>query len=670
MCLRTIRTVAAMVVMVLGLSQAGQAAPSARGMYTAALDREQAVRVALARGRQVTRAEIIAIVTSYERIVRAYPASGYGDNALWQGAGLATTAFETFGEARDRRTAIRLLRDLRARYVSSSLMPKARAELARLETMTSASTVQRAAASPIMVERQTGVQRTGGAAVGSATTATTSGRTSSTIQSIERVVMPDVVRVVLTLDREVSYRDEQLGAPARMFVDLAGASPSVTLADRVLRYDSDIVRQIRVGRHPNTVTRVVLDFDGVAGYSVYPLYNPYRLVIDCERSLQRDPRYGPIASSVLGPVAALPRIAPVDTTPPEIDANPVAVAGISRAPTAVASAIPGPVSPVAPGPLPPATKPPALERVKPAPAPRTPVVARTVPSPAPGPKLTPAPEAHTEKAPVPAAPAATDPIAPPPSAPSTNLRGGFSMARQLGLGISRIVIDPGHGGHDPGASGRGVTEAELVLDVALKLEQRLLKIPGIEVVLTRRTNVYVPLDERTAIANRAEADLFLSIHANASRNERARGVETYFLNFASSSEAAAVAARENSASGGSMNSLPDIVKAIALNNKVDESRDFATYVQRAMTDKLRSHNKDLRDLGVKQAPFVVLIGAAMPSVLAEISFVTNRNEAQLLRGSAYRQRIADALLEGIARYQRALKKAPSVADGALGGANP
>jgi N-acetylmuramoyl-L-alanine amidase len=147
-------------------------------------------------------------------------------------------------------------------------------------------------------------------------------------------------------------------------------------------------------------------------------------------------------------------------------------------------------------------------------------------------------------------------------------------------------------------------------------------------------------------------------------------VETYFLNFASSSEAAAVAARENSASGGSMNSLPDIVKAIALNNKVDESRDFATYVQRAMTDKLRSHNKDLRDLGVKQAPFVVLIGAAMPSVLAEISFVTNRNEAQLLRGSAYRQRIADALLEGIARYQRALKKAPSVADGALGGANP
>ena len=274
-----------------------------------------------------------------------------------------------------------------------------------------------------------------------------------------------------------------------------------------------------------------------------------------------------------------------------------------------------------------------------------------------------------DRQPLPAAKAPSDTTLA-PAAPSTNLRGGFSLARQLGLSISRIVIDPGHGGHDPGASARGVTESELVLDVALKLEQRLLKIPGVEVILTRRSNVYVPLEERTAIANREGADLFLSIHANASRNERARGVETYFLNFASSSEAAAVAARENSASGGSMNSLPDIVRAIALNNKVDESRDFATYVQRSMTDRLRTHNKELRDLGVKQAPFVVLIGAAMPSVLAEVSFVTNRQEAQLLRSSAYRQRIADALLEGITRYQRALKRAPTVASGGIGGAKP
>ena len=143
------------------------------------------------------------------------------------------------------------------------------------------------------------------------------------------------------------------------------------------------------------------------------------------------------------------------------------------------------------------------------------------------------------------------------------------MARQLGLGVSRIVIDAGHGGHDPGVLGKGLNEATLVLDVALRLEKLLLKEPGLEVVLTRRTDVYIPLEERTEIANRESADMFLSIHANASRNEAAKGIETYFLSFASSPEAETVAARENSASGREMHQLPDIIKAIALNNKLD-----------------------------------------------------------------------------------------------------
>ena len=223
------------------------------------------------------------------------------------------------------------------------------------------------------------------------------------------------------------------------------------------------------------------------------------------------------------------------------------------------------------------------------------------------------------------------------------------------------MIDPGHGGHDPGAQGKGLDEAELVLDVALRLEKLLEKIPGTEVILTRRTDDFVPLQERTAIANREGADLFLSIHANASANDQARGIETYFLNFANSMGAASVAARENAASGQAMGALPDFVKAIALNNKLDESRDFATEVQRAMLDRLRGSNKTLKDLGVKQAPFVVLIGAAMPSVLAEISFVTNAQEAKLLRGGAYRQRIAEALFNAIRKYQLSLKNVTKVA---------
>jgi N-acetylmuramoyl-L-alanine amidase len=260
-----------------------------------------------------------------------------------------------------------------------------------------------------------------------------------------------------------------------------------------------------------------------------------------------------------------------------------------------------------------------------------------------------------------AAPTAPPAVPPAPTAPNANAAGGFSLSRQLGLGINRIVIDPGHGGHDPGARSRGLSEAELVLDVALRLERLLLKEPGVEVVMTRRTDVYVQLEERTAMANREGADLFLSIHANASRNASARGVETYFLNFASNPEAEAVAARENSASGKTMHSLPDIVKAITLNNKLDESRDFATLVQREMIQHLSKSNGQVRDLGVKQAPFVVLIGAGMPSVLAEISFVTHPQEGKLLKGASYRQRIAEALFQGIRRYQRSLKAVTAVA---------
>jgi N-acetylmuramoyl-L-alanine amidase len=216
----------------------------------------------------------------------------------------------------------------------------------------------------------------------------------------------------------------------------------------------------------------------------------------------------------------------------------------------------------------------------------------------------------------------------PPAVPSANSDGRFSLSRQLGLGVSRVVIDAGHGGHDP----------------------------GMDVVMTRDTDVFIPLEERTAIANREGADLFLSIHANASRSATARGVETYFLNFANNPEASAVAARENSASARAMHSLPEIVRAIALNNKIDESRDFADMVQRSMVGRLATRNKQVRDLGVKQAPFVVLIGAAMPSVLAEISFVTNKQEGQLLKTGAYRQQIAEALFDAVVRYQQSLKK--------------
>jgi N-acetylmuramoyl-L-alanine amidase len=261
------------------------------------------------------------------------------------------------------------------------------------------------------------------------------------------------------------------------------------------------------------------------------------------------------------------------------------------------------------------------------------------------------------RAPVPAAPA----LPSGPAAAAENGSGRFSIARQLGLGVSRIVIDPGHGGKDPGAPGPKTTEAQVVLDVALRLERILAAERGIEVVLTRRDDTFIPLEERTAIANRHAADLFLSIHANSSRNRKAAGVETYVLNFASNADAEALAARENATATGSMRNLPDMVRAIAQNNKRDESRDLADAVQESMVTRLKPHNATLRDLGVKQAPFVVLIGAGMPSVLAEIAFISHDAEGNLLKSEKYRQRVAEALAQAVLRYTRALKPVGTVA---------
>ncbi|HYM23965.1 MAG TPA: N-acetylmuramoyl-L-alanine amidase, partial [Vicinamibacterales bacterium] len=394
--------------------------------------------------------------------------------------------------------------------------------------------------------------------------------------------------IVIDLDGEVPFHDERIGNPERVFVDLPDTRAIPSLLDQTVRFDgdNDIVRQVRFGRHANNTTRIVLDAVGVGSYSVYPLYGPYRLVIDCMRL----------------------NIATLASRRPS-------TAWLRRPPGGSSRALP------------------AIDDAR---------------SEMPAPAL----ELLTAGAAAPSPPA----VAMSPSAP----RSGVSMARQLGLGVQRIVIDPGHGGHDPGARGKGVTEAELVLDVALRLEKLLQRQPGVDVILTRRTNDFIPLQERTAIANREGADLFLSIHANASANAAARGIETYFLNFAKTMNEAAVAQRENAASGQAMAALPDFLKAIALNNKLDESRDFANQIQHAMIDRLRTSNRTVRDLGVKQAPFVVLIGAAMPSVLAEISFVTNAQEARLLKGSVYRQRIAEALFNAVRKYQTSLKSVSTV----------
>jgi N-acetylmuramoyl-L-alanine amidase len=579
-----------------GELRAQGAVRSVEQLYADAAAKELAVRTALAEAGATSAAlrAVRAVVSSFEEVVRRFPASGYSDDALWRAARVSADAFERFGEPRDKGAAVRLLQALASQYPASRFVRHVPGQLAALNADPPVRSETPAVASAPLSPASVPAARKAPAGP------------LATIKGIRRAVLADSVRVIIELDAEVPFHDERLSNPPRVFLDLPSTRANAALIDQTIRFesDADVVRQVRIGRHPNQTTRIVLDADGVSSYSVYPLYSPYRLVIDCLRAV-------PLTTAS----AASSRLPSVPKPPPVLDtrriaewtrALPAGSAGTDSLAEATAA------------------------KAKPA-LPSTPV-----------------------------APQAAVPT-PPTVSPSPNLAGGFSIARQLGLGISRIVIDPGHGGHDPGAKKTGLSEAEVVLDIALRLENLLTKVPGIEVVLTRRGDHYVSLHERTAIANRESADLFLSIHANASRNSHAQGIETYFLNFATNLGAASVAARENAGSAQSMAALTDVVKAIALNNKLDESRDFATFVQRAMIRKLRSTNRAVKDLGVKQAPFVVLIGAAMPSVLAEVSFMTNAQEAKLLKGPAYRQKIADALFDAVRKYQASLKSGPTSA---------
>ncbi len=611
----TIRTAIVLLAVVLAPVASAQAQP-VRDLYNRALASDRAVRDAR---QQASRQQIRNAIAAYERVVRRYPRSGYSDNALWQGAELARLAWDRFGNDADRQTGTRLLAQLRSGYPSSPLLQEIDGAIAAFErTKAPAVTASNRSAPPPVTNaaaaspplRETKEPKASNDPPDSIERYSS---TAGVIRGITRTTMPDGVRITIEADREVAFRQEQLDNPRRLFFDMRGAHPALELRNKTLTYADDVVKEIRLGRQPQNTTRIVLDTEGVDSYSVFTLYEPYRVIVDFRR------RGAPLAPAIAF-AAPPPSVVPTSGSPTKVDSRPLAAGRVVPPPSPL---------PAAPKAAPPPPPPP------PAPVQGPPIASGPLPS--------------------------KDIALAAPSVPLANSNGAYSLARQLGLGVSRIVIDAGHGGHDPGVRGNGISESELVLDVSQRLKKLLENTPGMEVVMTRDADVFIPLEQRTAIANREGADLFLSIHANASRNVKARGVETYFLNFAANPEAEAVAARENSTSGQTMHRLPDIVRAITLNNKIDESRDFADTVQKAMVRSLSTKNRELQDRGVKQAPFVVLIGAGMPSVLAEISFVSNRQEGQLLKTGAYRQQIAEALFDAVIRYQRSLKSRTTIA---------
>jgi len=403
-------------------------------------------------------------------------------------------------------------------------------------------------------------------------------------------------RIAVETDGPVQYRSGRLSNPDRIFFDLPGTLPAREhrRTVQVIPVDDGVVKQIRVALTKPGVARVVIDLACPAEFTASQLANPDRLMIEV-----RAPG---------GPAPAVTRTS--ETTPAET-----------------------PLDPPARGAGPP-------------PAARPPLPADSRPQ---------APQVVAEVAAPPAAPEAARSAEPPAPlvgrSAQRDSRGNRSLIRALGLKVGRIVLDPGHGGHDTGTIGpSGLQEKDIVLDVALRLGQLITERMGAEVIYTRTDDTYVPLETRTEIANEAKADLFLSIHANSSRLRSAAGPETFYLNFTTDPAALEVAARENAPSTRSIHELQDLVLKIARKEKVQESREFAASIQRALYSGLRSG----KNRGVKKAPFVVLIGAQMPSVLVEVAFLSNAQEERLLKQPEYRQRLAEALYRGLFQYASSL----------------
>jgi N-acetylmuramoyl-L-alanine amidase len=447
---------------------------------------------------------------------------------------------------------------------------------------------------------------------------------------------PDYTRVAIDLGDDVTYEAARVPNPDRIYFDLHGTRLAQELVGKSFAVTDDgFLKKIRAAQFSNDMTRVVLDVNDVTEYSAFLLPNPYRLIIDIHGGSKAEPG---------APVVSVPmqRAAAATPTVP----NTTAVKAGSSFDVAALSAQPGRVE---------ATTQPTSQPIS-AVVPRAGSREEGIGSN----KL-----AGTNIAAAPAANSASsssarksrkgkvavDANAVPARAAVPTADGETSLVRALGLKIGRIVIDPGHGGHDSGTLGAdGIEEKDVVLDVALRLGKLLHDRLGSEIIYTRSDDTFIPLETRTAIANKAQADLFLSIHANSSPDASARGVETYYLNFTSSPDALETAARENAVSDQSIHQLSDLVKKIALKDKIEESREFAGDVQQGLYGGLQKGNAGLKDRGVKKAPFVVLIGANMPSILAEISFVTNEKDAKQLQEPEYRERVAESLYKGVAKY--------------------
>ena len=570
-----------------------------------------------------------AAIGQYEFLRREYPGSRFRMQALYTIAQIYKDDLEDAAQARES------FEEFLKRYPHSELVVEARDAIQELDQQA------KAAAEKPKPPAKTAKQEA------PPPPPPAEGKHATLVTGIRHWSTPDYTRVAIDLQDEVDYQFGRIPNPDRVFFDLHNTHLSSTLKGKTFDVEDGFLHKVRVAQYQKDETRIVLEMDDIADYSAFLLPNPYRLIIDVHGK-------HPQKMAKAEPAKPAPREAEKKAVKPasEPAAKPAAPAEAARSEPAAdkkretaAGASAAPAGKAKPD----ATFDELAETVAKVNPPETAPKAKNKESEAkPAVKAAKKPVATSSKRGKAAAKKkTTEPLPGHEAQPTAN--GERSLVRALGLKIGRIVVDAGHGGHDTGTiAPNGLLEKDLVLDVALRLGKLLESRMGAEVVYTRDDDSFIPLETRTVIANQNQADLFISIHANSSRDSSARGIETYYLNFTTSADALEVAARENAVSEKSIHELQDLVKKIALKDKIEESREFAVDVQKALYNGLA--NRGMRNRGVKKAPFIVLIGANMPSILAEISFVSNPADAKRLKTPEYRQKIAESLYRGTAKY--------------------
>lgn len=430
----------------------------------------------------------------------------------------------------------------------------------------------------------------------------------------------DSTRVIIETTGPFEFKSDRAFLPDRLFIDIANARPLFAGRRTTTKQIGDrLVQRVRAAELTPRTTRIVFDLAAPAEMKITKLDAPDRLVVELRPTVKPT-----VPSTYVSSLARVPSAVPA---------------------TPVMSGRPAFIYP--PRPL--------RAQIYVPPAPFIPASSFTDPLGNPSRMLAsvmpPKSGAHPVSTKVLAVsrPAVID------APPLISENATRSLIRALGLKISRVVIDAGHGGHDDGTIGpHGVLEKDVVLDVALRLSKLIQERMGAEVVLTRSDDTFIPLHERTNIANDKKADLFISIHANSSPAPDVAGTETFFLNFTTSGSALDVAARENAGADKNVGELKDLIQSITLNDKIEESKTLAQDIQTNLYAQAAKTNLAAKDRGVKRAPFVVLIGAGMPSILAEIGFLSNSRDESNLNKPEYRQKIADSLFKGVTKYSQSL----------------